>query len=381
MNPILRFENTSYMNENVLNMIHISDIHFGVINPKVEYDILVEQVINVIEPLNFRIFCINGDLFDKKFMSNTEPILYASLFVSLIVEMCKRKNATLIIIDGTESHDSGQLKIFYHYLNDPYIDIRIVEKIKFEYVDDMKILCIPELYNIKEDVYRHFLFYSGLYDLCFMHGRMEGAIYNSKTDQSRLFTIKDFCNCKGPIISGHVHIAGCFSSYFYYTGSPIRWCFGEENEKGFLIVLYDKLTRQHYTYLQEVKSFRYDTINADELVDKDPKTIIDYVDNLHKNGVDNIRLEFTKTIPADNLTILNNYFRKVNYVKLKIIDTITKKIERSKSQEEKELYEQYSYLYDNKLTEYEKLSRFIMDKENIYIGADIIKEMVMNNDL
>lgn len=69
--------------------------------------------------------------------------------------------------------------------------------------------------------------------MCFMHGTIEGAIYRDMVGQSRLFTIDDFINCRGPIISGHVHTGGCFNSYFYYTGSPLRWKYGEEETKGF----------------------------------------------------------------------------------------------------------------------------------------------------
>ena len=57
------------------------------------------------------------------------------------------------------------------------LDLRIVENIRFEYIKGMKILCIPELYGLDEDIYRQFLFFSGLYDMCFMHGTIKGAIY------------------------------------------------------------------------------------------------------------------------------------------------------------------------------------------------------------
>ena len=360
----------------VLSMVHLCDLHFGVIDPKQEYDILEEQVLKKIEKMPILdIISINGDLFHRKYMSNTGPILYTSLFVSRIREIAIKKNATVILIAGTREHDAGQLQLFYHYLNDPEFDIRIVETIQFEYVKGSKILCIPELYNIDESIYKNFLWDSGLYDMCFMHGTIKGAIYGDNSGQSRLFNINDFGNCLGPIISGHVHVAGCFEKYFYYGGSPIRWKFGEEQEKGFLVVLYDLDSRYHYTHMMPVYSFRYDTINIDDLMTNDPKDIIEYINNLkEKENIDYIRIEFSEEFPTDNVELLKAYYQTNGKIKMKMNRS------KQKIQEDKintQLYDQYSYMFDKNLSPYDILARYINEQENaVLVTGDQIKQLV-----
>ena len=359
-----------------LSQVHIADLHFGVISPEIQYNIYKEQILDKIKVLPIDLVSIDGDTFDRKFMSNTDAIRYANKFIFELVLICKAKGITLIIIDGTTEHDAGQLRLFYHYLQDPDLDLRIVEYIKFEYVKGAKILCIPEMYGVEESIYRKYLFESGQYDMCFMHGTIKGAVYKDNVGQGRLFTIEDFCNCLGPIISGHVHTGGCFYSYFYYTSSPIRWKFGEESAKGFLIVLYDMDTRKHYCHLEEVTSFRYDTINLDELISSDPKDIIDYINALkEKEGIDYLRIEFTKDIDSNDLDILKTYYRNNGTISFK-----TDKIHKDKlliDSENNLYYTKFSYLFDPNMNDYDKLARYINDQMGyVYISGKDIKNIV-----
>ena len=364
--------------------VHISDIHFGALDPKYQYDILCEQMLNKLYDINFDIFSIDGDLFDHKFMSNSNVIMYACMFIDKVVNLCRLKNATLIILHGTLLHDADQLKLFYHYIEDPSIDIRIVENVQFEYIKGAKILCIPELYNRGEDFYNQYLLYSGDYDSVFMHGEIKGSIYNKNPEvglnstKSPVFTIEDFCNCRGPIISGHVHKAGCFNSYFYYNGSPYRWQFGEEEDKGFLIVLHNLDTHQHYVELQTIESFRYDTINLDYMLTRDPKEVISYIDNLQNNGIDFLRVEFEDVTDTtlSNINLIKKYYRNNNRVK------INATIDRNKQyiQENKEVldkYKEYDYILDNKLNDYDKLTQYINHKKGYeYLTVDELKTIL-----
>lgn len=377
MEPVdYKFDITRRTTRGVLSMVHLCDLHFGAIDPKTEFDILEEQILRPIEKLPILdIISINGDLFHRKYMSNTDPILYASLFMSRIRSIAIKKNATVILIAGTREHDAGQLQLFYHYLDDPEFDIRIVETIQFEYVKGSKILCIPELYGVEENIYKKFLWDSGEYDMCFMHGTIKGAIYGDNAGQSRLFSIEDFGNCLGPIISGHVHVAGCFNNYFYYGGSPIRWKFGEEQEKGFLIVLYDLDKRYHYTHLVPVYSFRYDTINIDDIMTNDPKDVIQYINDLQeKDNIDYIRITLSEEFPSDNIELLKSYYQNNGKIKLKLTKS---KQQIAKESMDNKLYEEYSYIFDKNLSPYEILAKYINDQENsVLVSADVIKDLV-----
>ena len=159
------------MNNKVYTVISIADIHFGCNeSPEYMYNQLKIQFINKLYKIDFDIISVCGDLFDSKFMSNNIAITYAILFIDDLVKLCSCKNATLILLAGTLSHDANQLSLFYHYMNDPSIDVRIIEKIQFEDIKGIRVLCIPELYGISEEEYNNILYYSSGYDVCFLHG-------------------------------------------------------------------------------------------------------------------------------------------------------------------------------------------------------------------
>ena len=72
--------------------VHIADIHFGCIDPETEYNILMEQFINRIALIDFDILSIDGDLFDKKFLANSQAVYYAIQFMNECVSLCIQKN-------------------------------------------------------------------------------------------------------------------------------------------------------------------------------------------------------------------------------------------------------------------------------------------------
>lgn len=363
--------------------IHIADIHFGVMNPELEYKILEEQFLTPISTLpRIDMISIDGDLFDHKLMASSTTIIYVSKFIELLVQICKNKNATLVIIIGTSSHqDCTQMKLFYHYLEDPTIDIRIVETIKFEVIKNARVLCIPELYNVDESIYDHFFHKSGWYDLALIHGTYNGAVYGNNVGQGRLLTKEDFVLCKGMCISGHVHKPGCFDKFYYYTGCPIPFCFGDqEGPRGYLISNQDLDTGIHYVEFQEITSFRYETIFLDQLVSEDPKVIIDYINNLKANkGIDFIKIKFRCNVSGSNKTIINNYYRNNSNVTIEFNDTISTKTDEQLKESINN--SKYNYLTDDKLSDFERFVMFVNDSEgHQFITVDKLTE-ILNKEI
>ena len=346
--------------------IHLADLHFGAFDPKMQYDILMDQVYNKIKLLpRIDIISIDGDIFDHKVMSNSDTALYATKFIDQLVQLSKEKKSTFVILAGTYSHDMDQLKLFYHYMDhdlDDGLDVRVITNIQFEYIKGARILMIPELNGLDESIYQHYFFESGWYDEAFVHGTFEGSVYGNLTSgSSRLLTAKDFIYCKGVAISGHVHKPGCFQGFYYYCGCPYRWKFGEEEEKGFLIVAHDLDTQIHYVDFQPVESFKYVTIFLDELISEDPKKICDYINQKRiNNGIDFIKVKFRVPIPNYNKTIINNYYRSnpTTFVEFCSEEDLTK-TEQATSFENTE----YNYLIDNSMSDFEKFVRYVNDKE------------------
>lgn len=362
----------------------IADIHFGAIDPKAQYDVLYEQFICELYklPVLDAIF-INGDLFHKKYpnAAASDEVLYASIFMAEIRNLAVAKQATVILLSGTKSHDADQLSLFYHYLYDPEFDIRIVQELKFEYVKGSKVLCIPELYDVDEEIYKEFLFNSGWYDQAIIHGTFDGAIYGNNAGRSRLFTINDFVNCRGPILAGHVHVAGCYNKYFYYSGSPIRWQHGEEKEKGFMITLFNLDNGSHYTHMIPITSFRYRVVNFDDLAFMTiakPEDVIKYLNDLkEKDHIDYLRLDFNMdSMSQEDIDIIKKYYQTDETVKFK---TETCKSSNMKSNNTEEL-NRYNYIFDPNLDEYQILSRYINDKEGkLFITAEQLRSIILDD--
>lgn len=363
--------------------VHLADLHFGAFDPSKQFNILMEQVYNKISLLpKIDIISIDGDIFDHKVMSNSDTVLYATKFVDALVHLAKAKNATLIILAGTYSHDFDQLKLFYHYMDNSSnygVDVRIITNIQFEYIKGAKILMIPELNGLDEKIYQKFFNHSGWYDEAFVHGTFEGSVYGNLTSgSSRLLTAADFKYCTGFAISGHVHKSGCFQGFYYYCGCPYRWKFGEEEEKGFLIVAHDLDTQIHYVDFQPIESFRYDTIYLDELVSEDPKKICDYINQRRINdGIDYIKVKFRVPVPGYNKTVINNYYRNnpTTFVEFMAADEIEKQ-----KQENIIKNSQYDYLIDSSISDFERFVRYVNDKEGCeFITVQKLTELLGEN--
>ena len=359
---------------------HIADIHFGAINPRLQYEILVEQYLMTLESLPILdIIFVDGDFWDHGVSTSSDTAMYGSMFADKLVDIARRKNATIGWVEGTSFHDAKQNKVFSHYMQDPTVDVRIIQEIKFEYIKGAKILCIPELYNIDESIYQHFLHYSGIYDSCFMHGTFTGAVYGDNVGNGRLFTMADFDKCRGPIFSGHVHKPGCFAKHFYYAGTPIRYKHGEEEAKGFLLAAHDLDSGMYQIQFEEIQSFKYRTINFDVLISEDPKKIIDYILKLKKDeGIDNIKIRFKTDVSSTMKTVMNNYFRNINDITLEFQNN-AQEVEK-KAKEEDELNE-FSFILDDRYTPQEKFVMYCNTvKGEQFVTVDMLESILAGED-
>lgn len=355
--------------------IHVADIHFGAMDPVTQLNIMREQFLNKINALPILdIVSINGDLFDKKFLANDMAITCANIFISELINICISKNTTLILLHGTESHDAHQLNNYYHYLNRPDIDIRIVETMQFINVKGKEILCIPEESNKGREYYMKF-FRDRDYDSVYMHGMFVNAIpcFNHEDLDSKkrpVFDISNFWRCNGPVISGHIHIAQCLKRHVYYTGSPIRWTFGEEQPKGFLILLHNLDIQEYAVEMEEIVSFKYDTLHLDQILLSDPNEIIKYLEKLKADGIDYIKLKVDKF--NNNIPILREYFRGQDWIK---IDNKKAQVVFDADIESK--YQNFEFLTDPSIDEYTKFVMYVNSFEGEgFLTIEKLKEIL-----
>jgi len=363
---------------------HISDLHFPAMDPKRQYEILEDQFVAKLREMpRLDLVCIDGDLFDHKIQLASEATLYATMFVSHLVDLVKEKQATLIILQGTLSHDSNQLKIYYHYMQRTDVDVRIVTNIRFEMVKNCRVLCIPELYGVPEEYYQQILFGSDFYDLCIMHGTIQGAVYGDNVGSGRLFHIEDFLNCRGPIISGHIHKAATYFDHFYYCGSPYRWRFDDDCFKGFILMSYNMTTRQYYLDYEEIVSDTYKTINIDQLINNDPIETINYIRNLKATeGIDFIKVKFGIAIPGASRMALNNQFRNDDTVTLEFFSP-EREIAKQAEEKIKEDGEKFAFLLDPRLTDEQKFVMWVnhLKQDEKYLTVEELEAMLKEETL
>lgn len=354
---------------------HIADIHFGVIDPYTQLDILRTQFLDKIAMLpKLDIVSINGDYFDRKYLANSDVITCANQFMSELVTLCKQRNTSIILIHGTESHDAHQLGLYYHYVKDPSIDFHIISKARFITVKGKVILCLPEE-SCRGQEYYETLFRKQEYDACYLHGTYVGSIYGTnKPDLNArrpIFELKNFWRCTGPIICGHVHIALCLNRHVYYCGSPIRWMFNEEQPKGFLILCHNLDTREYYIHMEEIVSFKYVTIDVDSLLMSDPRQIIQYLEQMKRDGVDYIRLKIKE--PNDNLPIIKDYFHASDWVSYDVVKTtlsMNKEVIQSK-------YNGLDFLVDPNIDEFTKFVMYVNSQEGEgFVTVDKLKAIL-----
>jgi len=258
------------------------------------------------------------------------------------------------------------------------VDVRVVTNIRFEMVKNARVLCIPELYGIPEEYYQQVLFGSDFYDLCIMHGTIKGAVYGDNVGNGRLFTIEDFLNCRGPIISGHIHKPATYYDHFYYCGSPYRWRFDDDHFKGFILMSYNLSTRMYYLDYQEIISDTYKTITMDQLVNNDPIETINYIRNLKETqGINYIRVKFNSVIPGSSRMALNNQFRNDDTVTLEFFSP-EREIAKQAEEKIREDGEKFAFLLDPRLTDEQKFVMWVnyLKKDEAYLTIEELEAML-----
>ena len=378
----LGYDQLQQQTRGYLVQLHIADLHFGAMNPKRQYELLMEQFFTPsLQLQKLDVIAVDGDIFDHKVMSNSDTAMYATMFVEKLAELARNKNATLVLLAGTYSHDYDQLKLFYHYLEDPSIDIRIITTIQFEMIKGARVLCIPELYGVEEEIYQKYFFHSDWYDEAFIHGTFQGAVYGDNVGNSRLLTPEDFIYCKGVAISGHVHKSGCFNGFYYYCGCPYRWKFGEEESKGFLVLVHDLDTQIHYVEFKEIKSDRYITLTVDDLTSQDPQVIINYLEKMrYDTGAEFVRIKVTDNhITGNSKTIISQYYRNNKSTFIEFNSGKSNKLDKDNLSEK--VQDSYNYVVDDKISDLERFVMFVNDNEGQqFVTVDKLKE-ILNSDI
>lgn len=386
------------MNNSYIGVV-LSDMHIGVTDTKKFYNNEIKPIIAslyLFRKLDYII--ISGDFFHNRISMNSGGI-HANKIMSDLVKLAKVKKAKIRILKGTDSHDWNQLENFSIYESDMVdVDFRIIRSLEDEYLfSDMKVLYVPEEYvDNKEEYYGKYFNNYGEYDMVIGHGLVEGALPNVAVTNSfthnkhaPVFERNDFLCSKGPVIFGHIHTRMILFDRVFYVGSLSRYCMGEEEAKGFMIVASTPATNEYVIKFIENKNARtFTTINIGNLINgMKAEEIIELISNhADKHKIDYLRVKIrllnTDEATMANLEIVAKYYNRDPHVTIDIEDIHLNKIKKDSDDKVKELVNTFGFLFDKNKTYQDKIKSYfdikkgeiLSENEDLDLDVDFIKD-------
>ena len=375
----------------VIVAAHISDIHFGAFDTDILLKELKHYFLKYLKKMpKLDVVFIQGDLYDHEISLNSKAAFNSFKFANKLEEILYEKNSKLRIIRGTKSHDFNQLK---NLKFGKRIDFKIINTASYEKLfKNYKVLYLPEEYMTNpEEFYKNiFNVEENEYDICIGHGMFEEnsfSNFNSETQISTapIYNSKEICKIvKGPICFGHIHDAEIIRNKIYYTGSFSRWCFGEENPKGFYFSIYDTDTG-NYRIIPVINKMtrKFITKNINKwLLKYDIEKIINKIDTLiYIDNIDNLRLKANEINDSDfllKLEILKKYYSSNNQVSIEIKKL--NMINNNSIEEEREKILKYNYLFDSSNSIEYQSTRFINEEFDYEISQEKVND-ILNKDI
>ena len=239
----------------------IADLHFGRTgNEEKFYESLKNHFINHCNEVHPDLIVILGDSFDSRQGIGSPANIYYGKFI----DDCIETGATIIVIEGTESHDRHQINGLLHYSSDKFFIVNTVTKLN---VCGLKLLLLTEEYVINDDYYKDY--FNDNYDFVFFHGMfthvgINGYVSDEIVRHAYNFDWKMFKdNVNHFVIGGHIHTHSCYKNIIY-CGSYGRLNFGEEEDKGWIEVEV-KGNKSKWTFMKNPDAMTFTTILASKL--------------------------------------------------------------------------------------------------------------------
>lgn len=370
----------------------IADIHFGSAKAVNLYCELKETFLKFIKGKNIDMIVICGDYFNSILNLNSKSSHLSVLFMDELVETCKQEGIKYIrIIEGTLSHDNKQLSVFKIYETDNDIDFKIFFNVSEEILEEgVKILYLPEEYIVDKDTYyKEYFSKRKYYDFIFGHGMFIECSFGTNDGESQIskapiFNSKQIVSiCKGPIIFGHIHTRTIIRKHIHYIGSFSRWVYGQEEPKGFEVIMYDtKSSRYLYEFIENKLAPKYDTIVIKNFTHfENIETLINFI---NKFKIDNLRIKviLDKVNEHDKLfiTYLREYYTNKSGYKLEIENKVQTEMRKDIENKVNTLLEKYDFVFDKKLPPEIKIQKFIERKNSKLIDLEVIKDILFNDE-
>lgn len=382
------------------NGIILSDIHFGVIDDSVLMTELNESFLKYVSSLKKLDFIIiTGDYFDHKIYLSDNTTNYAMMFMDKLVSICKKHNALIRIVYGTESHEVNQYNIFSIYENDDTLDFKIIHTVQEEKLfKDINVLYLPEehIYS-KKEYYKEFFNKEDKYNYVFGHGVIQEVMtYVTKNKEEKestrkkvpVFKTKELSDiCKGQVYFGHYHINVNIADEIFYVGSFTRWQHGESEPKGFYHITYDsdkdiykqkfienQLAKKYITYtygythdVMASEEKLIDELNKkDKLTECEDGTYVRYIFNIPENHPN----------PEFIIKVLHDRYKFNDNIKVDVTNGYIEKKNKINKQKVNEILDEYSMIFDKSIEIEDKIIYYIKKKYDKELSYDVVHNIL-----
>lgn len=383
------------------NIITISDIHWGVIDPKEQLKSL-EFIVkffeySVLQGISIDMIVIAGDYFDSKLPLNSRDAIYAIQWFHKLYELALEYNVKRIrMFQGTMEHDNDQLDVFKSLVHKDSEFFKIfTHTTSEETLPELHcIYCPDETIQTSEYEFTYINEILSIHDIGFFHGSFD-VVYGELLDvKPELMTKKNVIYryelwdkvIHGPLISGHWHDGKRYDN-LYYCGSPFRYKFNEDEPKGFMFTHYDTETKE-YLCKKIINPLVSEYITY-EIYSNMCTSQEDYTS--HLSNIDKILQKFEETSHLNNklrikfyvvdektenetfITGLRHKFINRRDVKIELKNKMKEKIKKEVAKRNKERNETYEFIYKEEKEPSEIIQEFIRTNNP---GTDVPLEYI-----
>lgn len=231
-----------------MKIVHLPDLHMG--HPNVIAAIMHEHLKLVVYPVldeSVDMLVIGGDFFHTLLDMNSTAAFHVNTIIMELRELAMYNNFLIRIVRGTFSHDRLQNHFFIKHKDTDTHRVRLFQKPEVEYIEehDLWILYKPDDLPY-DDVWSKMVElieqqHIDAVDIFVNHGYFEHLLPRNLPHKPHgvLNALKVRESVKGVTLNGHVHRPGVYENVIS-GGSFERLQHGEEEDKGFFVVNYDK---------------------------------------------------------------------------------------------------------------------------------------------
>jgi len=323
-----------------LIILVLADIHLGILDVDYQYTHFEENIMDKYRDNPPDIIVLAGDTMHSRVSMNSRAALVFNMIIDDLISL----GSTILLINGTKSHDDDQIKSVSHRVNDKF---RIYTTVTSDVVLGLNLLIIPEEYMVDPDEYYED-YLNRKYDYIFGHGNASHMAYSGKVTTIKRLTSpmwdydKSFAGIVDrAVVFGHFHKHDVYKKYIS-CGSFGRYNHGEEEPKGYLKMIH----RRKVTDIEQIvnkNTKEFITVLESELpANRDEMMVIlsEYIDS----GVYKLRITLDREIDDRRLSDITSFYKK--HLNVSINREYTRKIRKKLAKEKNKDLVESSNKYD-----------------------------------